>query len=185
MPKLQVIAGAAGKGEATYEAGVLRLPNETVWCAEAFSAVTVLGGVDEQESWSERVFGGLKGGLALASSLDLSPALGLAASALGAGAGAIAREPRSSVVIEVEAGALGTLVALAAPGLAALMLHDRETCRRTLKRAAAAEASPAAGGGPGDCTDGLLERSQRVFAGAFDAVPGLDRLWSRRNEPQG
>lgn len=184
MPKLQIIAGAAGKGEAVYEAGVLHLPNEAVWHAEAFSAVSVLGGVDEQEHWSERAFGGLKGGLALASTLDLSPALGLAASVLGAGAGALAREPKTNVVIEVEAGSLGAIVALAAPGLAALMLHDRETCRRALARAAAA-ATDGAGNPTGPDADGLLERSRRALAGVLDVVPDLDRLWSRRDESRG
>lgn len=182
MPKLQVIAGAAGKGEATYEAGALHLPNALTWYAEAFTAVSVLGGVDEQEHWSERVFGGLKGGLALASSLDLSPALGLAASVLGAGTGALAREAKANVVIEIEAGSQGTVVALAAPGLAALMLHDRDTCRRALARGPAGTGERRAPEDP--AADGLLDRSRRALTGALDALPGLDQLWSRPGEPK-
>ncbi|MGU3418504.1 hypothetical protein [Methylobacterium sp. D54C] len=181
MPRLQVIAGAAGKGEAVYEAGALQLPNAATWYAEAFTAITVLGGVDEQEHWSERVFGGLKGGLALASNLDLSPALGLAASVLGAGAGALAREARANVIVEIEAGSQGAIVALAAPGLTALMLHDRETCRRAVMRGSAGVVERVAPENPE--AGGLLERSRRVLTGALDSVPGLDRVWTRAGEP--
>jgi len=162
---------------------VLHLPNAAIWFAEGFTAVSVLGGVDEQEHWSERVFGGLKGGLALASNLDLSPSLGLAASFLGAGAGALAREAKTNVVVEIEAGSQGAIVALAATGLAALMLHDRETCRRALERGSAAATGHAAA--EDSEADGLLERSRRALTGTLDAVPGLDRLWTRPEELKG
>jgi len=128
MPQLQIIAGAAGKGNATYEEGVLSLPNGEVWYAEQLADVVVLGGVDEKEHWSGRLVGGLRGGLSMASALDLSPTLSLAASLVCAGAETMAADPKSRVVIEITQMDQKTLVAIAAPGLAALMIHDRAVC---------------------------------------------------------
>lgn len=181
MPKLQVVAGCAGKGDATYEAGALQLPDATVWYAEQLTAVSILGGVDEADHWSGRVLGGLRGGLSLASNLDLTPALGLAASALGAGLGALTQEPKTSAVIEIEAAPHGAIVALAAPGMAALLLHDRETCRRALERGRAT----ASGAEPSPADEGLIGQSRRMIAEAFEALPEVGRLWPRRGGDAG
>lgn len=135
MPQLQIIAGAAGKGSATYEEGVLGLPNGEVWYAEQLADVAVLGGVDEKEHWSGRLVGGLRGGLSMASALDLSPTLSLAASLVCAGAETVAADPKSRVVIEIAGPDQRALVAIAAPGLAALMMHDRAVCLSARSRA--------------------------------------------------
>lgn len=135
MPQLQIISGAACKGTATYEEGILSLPNGDAWYAEQFADVVVLSGVDEKEHWSGRLVGSLRGGLSMASALDLSPTLSLAASLVGAGADTLAVDPKARVVIEITAQDRGTLIAIAAPGLAALMLHDRVVCLSARGRA--------------------------------------------------
>ena len=128
MPQLQIIAGVAGKGTATYEEGVLNLPDGDIWYAEQLEDAVVLGGMGEKEHWSGRIVEGLKGGLSMASALDLSPTLSLAASLVCAGAETIAADPKSRAVIEITGPDQRALVAIAAPGLAALMIHDRAVC---------------------------------------------------------
>ncbi|MGC5781628.1 hypothetical protein [Methylobacterium sp. NFXW15] len=182
MPQLQIISGAAGKGSATYEEGVLSLPNGDVWYAEQFADVAVLSGVDEKEHWSGRLVGGLRGGLSMASALDLSPTLSLAASLVGAGAESLAADPKSRAVIEITAQDRRTVVAIAAPGLAALMIHDRAVCLSARGQALEIPAIEAAGsdparGLPGTFTDVAASATATASLLAGRTGQALSGLW--------
>lgn len=148
MPGIQVIAGACGKGAGAYEAGLFTLPDGSCRPVEAVAAIESQGGVSERAGWGESVLGNLKGGLGLASNLDISGGLALAASVIGAGLPEGAGGPRERTILEVAFADGTSFIAVADVGLSVLIANDREVVGRAFARFAAgslpAPAEPAA-----------------------------------------
>ncbi|AWN48767.1 hypothetical protein DK419_22440 [Methylobacterium terrae] len=133
MAEIKIVAGSCGKGRGQYEAGVFTTPDGIERGVDAVVTIESHGGVAGERGWGEQVLTGIKGGLGLASTLDLTGAAGLAASALAA-VEADENQPKALVEIAFVDG--GFIVALADARLTALVMHDREVLRVGFARAA-------------------------------------------------
>lgn len=124
MAELTIVAGECGRGAGEYDTGLFKLPTGARG-AETVAKVVVHGGVGEKTSTLGQMLSGLRGGLALAQHLDLSTPVSLAASAVGAGLGALDSGPKQRALIEVAFLDGASLVAMTDVGIAALMENDR------------------------------------------------------------
>jgi len=134
MAELTIVAGECGRGSGEYDTGLFKLPDGRERGAEAIAAITVHGGVGERQSTLSQVLGGLRGGLALAQQLDLTAPVTLAASALGAGLGALDEGPKQRALIEVRFQDDTTFVAMTDIGIASLMEDDRRVIQLAAER---------------------------------------------------
>ncbi|MGY2047368.1 hypothetical protein [Methylobacterium sp. JK268] len=170
MTSLQIIAGSCGKGTGHYTAGLLKTPDGREHGVESIIAVEVHGDVRSAPRWSGQLLNGIKGGLAVASSLELSAPLALAAGALGAGLGAVSDEPRSLAVVEATFLDGGTIVAMADAGLAALIRNDRDVAQAAVARAAAMAAPSEEAAAIPETGTGLASQAFGAAAQAADAA---------------
>lgn len=140
MSGLQIVAGAFGKGHGQYEAGEFSFPDGSRRAVETVASIEAHSGVAAKQNWGSSLLGGLKGGLALASNLELSGTLALAASAVGAGLSSLDEngESKPCALIEVTFSDGAGFLALAAQPLSALIENDREVVRRAIVRFAGA-----------------------------------------------
>lgn len=134
MAELTIVAGECGRGSGEYDTGLFTLPDGRERGAETIAEITVHGGVGEKLSAFSQVLGGLRGGLALAQQLDLTAPVTVAASALGAGLGALDQGPKQRALIEVKFLDDATLVAMTDIGIASLMENDRRVIQLAAKR---------------------------------------------------
>lgn len=134
MADLTIVAGECGRGAGEYDTGIFKLPGRPERGAESIAEVIVHGGVAEKQSTIDQVLMGLRGGLSLANQLDLSAPVSVAASALGAGLGALDTGPRQKALIEVRFTDGASLVAMTDIGIAALMENDRRVILLAAKR---------------------------------------------------
>lgn len=173
MPALTIVSGSYGKGQATYEREALTLPNEQVCPVDEIASIEVHGGVAGQEGggWAGDILRSVKGGLSLASNLELTGIAGMAAGALSSGLSSLddggKDAPRALLDITFKGG--GSIVALAHPALAALLLHDRDVVSRTVERLG--EAVRAAAKGQESASTSLLDDVQNA-AGAITGKAG-------------
>ncbi len=72
MAEIKVVAGSCGKGRGQYEAGVFTTPDGAERGVDAVVTIESHGGIAGERNWGEQVLTGLKGGLGLASNLDLT-----------------------------------------------------------------------------------------------------------------
>ncbi|MCF4127276.1 hypothetical protein [Methylobacterium sp. SyP6R] len=168
MAEIKVVAGSCGKGRGQYEAGVFTTPDGAERGVDAVVTIESHGGIAGERNWGEQVLTGLKGGLGLASNLDLTGATGLAASALAA---VEADESRPKALVEIAFTDGGFIVALADARLAALVTHDREVLQVGFARAASRVAALPASAMPAGGT--LQAASDAVQATAEAAASGL------------
>lgn len=180
MPALTVVSGSYGKGSAEYEHEVLKLPKGVARPVDEIEAIELHGSVagEEGDGWASEIFRSLKSGLSIAS--NLSGPAGLAAGALSGGLSALDQEkdaPRALLDITFRDGA--SVVALAHPALAALILHDRDVVTRTaerLREAIEAAAKAAAPKGPGliegaqAATGALADKASSILSSTLDLV---------------
>ncbi|WP_430910644.1 hypothetical protein [Methylobacterium sp. sgz302541] len=134
MAVLTIVAGECGRGEGEYDTGLFKLPGRPERGAETIAEVVVHGGVAEKQSAIDQVLTGLRGGLSLAHQLDLAAPVSVAASALGAGLGALDTGPKQKALIEVRFTDGATFVAMTDIGIAALMENDRRVILLAEKR---------------------------------------------------
>lgn len=134
MAELTIVAGECGRGSGEYDTGLFKLPDGRERGAETIAEVTVHGGIGEKPSAFSQVLGGLRGGLALAQQLDLTAPVTVAASALGAGLGALDQGPRQRALIEVKFRDGATFVAMTDIGIASLMENDRRVIQLAANR---------------------------------------------------
>ncbi|KQQ30699.1 hypothetical protein ASF53_18155 [Methylobacterium sp. Leaf123] len=134
MADLTIVAGECGRGSGEYDTGVFNLPGPSARGAETIAEIVVHGGVGEKPSTLGQMLGGLRGGLALAQQLDLSVPVNVAASALGAGLGALDSGPKQKALIEVRFLDGATLLAMTDIGIAALMENDRRVIQLAANR---------------------------------------------------
>ena len=151
MAELTIVAGECGRGSGEYDTGLFKLPGGDARGAETVAEITVHGGVGEKPSAFSQVLGGLRGGLALAQQLDLTAPVTVAASALGAGLGALDQGPKQRALIEVRFEDGATFVAMTDIGIASLMENDRRVIQRATRRLSPAPV-PIAVEGPGIAT---------------------------------
>lgn len=181
MAEIKIVAGSCGKGRGQYEAGVFTTPDGIERGVDTVVTIESHGGVAGERGWGEQVLTGLKGSLGLASTLDLTGAAGLAASALAA---VEADESQPKALVEIAFADGGFVVALADTRLAALVIHDRDVLRVGFARAAlrvAALPVPEAQAGhalqvAGDAVQAAAEAASAGFASAFGVVPRSIRL---------
>ncbi|SFV14751.1 hypothetical protein SAMN02799631_05944 [Methylobacterium sp. 174MFSha1.1] len=164
MAEIKVVAGNCGKGRGQYEAGVFTTPDGVERGVDTVVAIESHGGVAGERGWGEQVLTGIKGGLGLASQLDLTGAAGLAVSALAA---VEADESRPKALVEIAFADDGLVVALADARLAALVAHDREVLRVGLARAASRLAVPLA---PETASAGTLQAASDAVQAAAGAA---------------
>lgn len=169
MAEIKIVAGSCGKGRGLYEAGVFTTPDGLERGVDAVITIESHGGVAGERGWDEQMLTGIKGGLGLASNLDLTGAAGLAASALAA---VEADEAQPKALVEIAFVDGGFIVALADARLAALVTHDREVLRvgfaRAANRVAALPAPDTSDGGA------LQAAGDAVQAAAAAAGNGLN-----------
>lgn len=134
MADLTIVAGECGRGSGEYDTGLFKLPGMPDRGAETIAEIVVHGGVGEKQSTIGQMLGGLRGGLALAQQLDLSTPVNVAASALGAGLGALDSRPKQKALIEVRFCDGASLVAMTDIGIAALMENDRRVIQLAAHR---------------------------------------------------
>lgn len=134
MAELTIVAGECGRGSGEYDTGLFKLPDGRERGAETITEITVHGGVGEKQSAFSQVLGGLRGGIALAQQLDLTAPVTVAASALGAGLGALDKGPKQRALIEVKFRDDATFVAMTDIGIASLMENDRRVIQLAAKR---------------------------------------------------
>ncbi|MET7248186.1 hypothetical protein ABZT49_33035 [Methylobacterium sp. EM32] len=164
MAEIKIVAGSCGKGRGVYEAGLFTTPDGVERGVETVVTIESHGGVAGERGWGEQVLTGIKGGLGLASQLDLTGAAGLAASALAA---VEADEHRPKALVEIVFADGGLVVALADARLAALVAHDREVLRVGLARAASRLAAPLA---PETASAGTLQAASDAVQAAAEAA---------------
>lgn len=149
MPILNVVSGTYGKGQASYEHEALTLPKGIVRSVDEIATIDVHGGVIGQEGggWAGDILRTVKGGLSLGTSLELTGVAAIAAGVLSSGLSSLDVEekdaPKALIDIAFKDGA--SVVALAHPALAALLLHDRDVVTRTIERLGEAVRAAAAG----------------------------------------
>ena len=158
MATLTIVSGTYGKGSATYDQEAFSLPKDVVRPVDEIETIEVHGSVagKDGDGWASDILRSLKSGLSLASHLG-GPA-GIAAGALTSGLSTLDDQkdaPRALLDITFQDGA--SIVALAHPALAALILHDRDVVTRTVERLGESveAAAAAAASGPS-----LLESAQ-------------------------
>lgn len=134
MADLTIVAGECGRGSGEYDTGLFKLPAGGDRGAETIASITVHGGVGEKQSALGQMLSGLRGGLALAQQMDLTMPVTVAASALGAGLGALDSGPKQRALIEVAFQDGTTLLAMTDVGIAALMENDRRVIQLAAKR---------------------------------------------------
>lgn len=135
MPALTVVSGSYGKGQATYDREVLTLPGGRERPVDEIVSIDAHGAVagNDRDGWASDIMRSVKSGLSLASALS-GPA-GIAAGALSSGLSTLDNDkdaPRALLDITFKDG--DSVVALAHPALAALLLHDRDVVARTITR---------------------------------------------------
>lgn len=179
MPALNIVSGSYGKGSATYDREAFTLPTGLVRPVDEIASVEVHGGVagDDRDGWASEIVRSLKGGLSIASTL--SGVAGIAAGALSTGLSTLDDSkdaPRALLDISFRDGA--SIVALAHPALAALILHDRDVVARTVERlresveasVAAAAQSPSLLENAQAATSALTGKAGAVFSSALDLI---------------
>ncbi|MCJ2106777.1 hypothetical protein MKK70_15625 [Methylobacterium sp. E-041] len=129
-----IVAGECGRGSGEYDTGLFTLPAGGDRGAETIATVTVHGGVGEKQSTLGQVLTGLRGGLALAQQMDLTMPVTVAATALGAGLGALDSGPKQRALIEVVFQDGTTMLAMTDVGIAALMENDRRVIQLAAER---------------------------------------------------
>ena len=134
MADLTIVAGEVGRGGGVYDTGLFSLPDGSVRGAETIAEVVIHGGVDKNQSLVGHLIGGLRGGVALASHLDLTAPVNLAAAAIGSGLNALDNGPRQSALIEVKFLDGATFVAMADVGISSLMENDRRVIQAAVPR---------------------------------------------------
>ena len=134
MADLTIVAGEVGRGAGLYDTGLFTLPDGSMRGAETIVDVIVHGGVDKNQSLVGHLIGGLRGGVALASHLDLTAPVNLAAAAIGSGLNALDNGPRQSALIEVKFLDGATFVAMADVGISSLMENDRRVIQAAAPR---------------------------------------------------
>lgn len=137
---------------------------------ETLTGIEVHGGVaaDTREGWTNDVLRGLKGGLSMASDLELSGTLSLAAGAVGAGLSALGSsdaKPRALAEMMFVDGV--QILALVDPALPPLLLHDRDVVRRTIERLSGIDRQTSETALP---DAGLLADAREAAVGAAGAV---------------
>lgn len=131
MAELAIIAGECGRGSGTYDTGLFTLPLGLGRGVETVVAVVLHGGVEGKQSMMEQVVSGLRenaalrGGVALAQTVDPTNSLAIAASVVSAGLSALDGAPKQKALIEVRFEDGASIVAMADAGVAALIENDR------------------------------------------------------------
>lgn len=131
MADLTIIAGECGRGTGTYDTGLFTFPQGLGRGVETVAAVILHGGVEGRQTMMEQVVTGLReyaalrGGVALAQTIDPSNSLAIAASVVSAGLTALDGAPRQKALIEVQFENGASFVGTADAGVAALIENDR------------------------------------------------------------
>ncbi len=131
MADLTIIAGGCGRGSGTYDTGLFTLPQGLGRGVETVAAVILHGGVEGKQTMMEQVVTGLRenaalrGGVALAQTIDPSNSLAIAASVVSVGLTALDGAPRQKALIEVQFEDGASFVGTADAGVAALIENDR------------------------------------------------------------
>jgi hypothetical protein len=131
MAELTVIAGECGRGSGSYDTGLFTLPQGLGRGVETVSAVVLHGGVEGKQSMMDQVVAGLRenaalrGGVALAQTVDPTNSLAIAASVVSAGLNALDGGPRQKALVEIRFEDGASFVATADAGVAALVENDR------------------------------------------------------------
>ena len=134
MADLTIVAGEVGRGGGVYDTGIFTLPDGSVRGAETIAEIVIHGGVDKNQTLVGYLIGGLKGGVALASHLDLTAPVNLAAAAIGSGLNVLDSGPRQSALIEVKFLDGATFVAMTEVGISSLMENDRRVIQIAISR---------------------------------------------------
>ncbi|MGX7708559.1 hypothetical protein [Methylobacterium sp. Gmos1] len=176
MAEIKIVAGSCGKGRGQYEAGVFTTPDGVERGVDTVVAIESHGGVTGERGWGEQVLTGIKGGLGLASQLDLTGAAGLAASAL---ASVEADESQPKALVEIAFADGGVVVALADARLAALVTHDREVLRvgfaRAASRLAALPAPDSTAAGPLQVASDAVQSAAEAAGSSLTSALGFVR----------
>jgi hypothetical protein len=128
---LTIIAGECGRGTGTYDTGLFTVPQGLGRGVETVAAVILHGGVEGRQTMMEQVVTGLRenaalrGGVALAQTIDPSNSLAIAASVVSVGLTALDGAPRQKALIEVQFEDGASFVGTADAGVAALIENDR------------------------------------------------------------
>lgn len=131
MADLTIIAGECGRGTGTYDTGLFTVPQGLGRGVETVAAVILHGGVEGRQTMMEQVVTGLRenaalrGGVALAQTIDPSNSLAIAASVVSVGLTALDGAPRQKALIEVQFEDGASFVGTADAGVAALIENDR------------------------------------------------------------
>lgn len=133
MNELKIIAGTCGKGIGAYESGLFKLPEGGQRAVETLVEIEIHGDVVPEAHWVGQIASGLKG--VFSSSVKIAGPLSLAASAVGAGLGALNEGARPRAVINAVFEDGSVAIALTDLGVANLIQNDREVIRRALLRA--------------------------------------------------
>lgn len=133
MNEIKVIAGTCGKGIGAYESGLFKMPEGGQRAVETLVELEIHGDVAPEAHWVGQIASGLKG--VFSSSIKIAGPLSLAASAVGAGLGAINEGSRPRAVINAIFDDGSVIIALTDLGVANLIQNDRDVIRRALLRA--------------------------------------------------
>lgn len=177
MTEIRIIAGSWATGVGTYKAGLFTMPGGAVRGVEDLMSMTTQGEVSDEPHWAGQIVGGLRG--ALAAAVRLPRPLGLAASTVTAGLGAIGDGLHRRATLEAAFADGSTLVAVTEAGVVSLIRNDREVVCRAQARSALPSlptALPA-----GDTGDDAAFRARGTAADAADAALTSIFEYEKRN----
>lgn len=166
MNEVKIIAGTCGKGPGSYESGLFKMPEGGQRAVETLAELEIHGDVAPEAHWVGQIASGLKG--VFSSSIKIAGPLSIAASAVGAGLGAINEGSKPRAVINAIFDDGSVIIALVDLGVANLIQNDREVVRRALLRAGHVPQS--AHHNPGEPSPSLGAQAAEAIHDATDAA---------------